>query len=71
MPALRSRSFFVSHSWSYGDAYGKDHDFTAADTGWGCLTNVTVLIEYSNPECSPEIAEYDMCAAIAQRNSNG
>ena len=23
MPALKSRSLFISHSWSYGDAYEK------------------------------------------------
>jgi hypothetical protein len=43
---------------------GRDHDFTASYTGWGCLRRVVVLIEYSNPERSPEIAEYDMCAAL-------
>jgi hypothetical protein len=43
---------------------GRDHDFTASYIGWGCLHSVIVLIEYSNPERSPEIAEYDMCAAL-------
>ena len=43
---------------------GPDRDFTASYDGWGCLTQVIVLIEYVNPERSPEIAEYDMCAAL-------
>jgi hypothetical protein len=43
---------------------GRDHDFIASYQGWGCLKHVTVLIEYINPERSPEIAEYDMCAAL-------
>jgi conflict system STAND superfamily ATPase len=43
---------------------GRDRDFTASYTGWGCLRNVIVLIEYIDPERSPEIAAYDMCAAL-------
>ena len=43
---------------------GPDRDFTASYDGWGCLNQVIVLIEYVNPERSPEIAEYDMCAAL-------
>ncbi len=45
---------------------GQDRNFTASYIGWGCLSNVIVLIEYSNPERSPEIAEYDMCAALGR-----
>ena len=43
---------------------GPDGGFTASYDGWGCLTQVIVLIEYVNPERSPEIAEFDMCAAL-------
>ena len=43
---------------------GPDRDFTASYDGWGCLPQVIVLIEYVNPEQSPEIAEFDMCAAL-------
>jgi hypothetical protein len=43
---------------------GRDHDFTASYQGWGCLQRVIVLIEYVNPERSPEIADYNMCAAF-------
>ena len=43
---------------------GPDRNFTASYIGWGCLSNIIVLIEYSNPERSPEIAQYDMCAAL-------
>jgi|GEM_PF-1663326 len=43
---------------------GRDHDFTASYQGWGCLQRVIVLIEYVNPERSPEITDYNMCAAF-------
>ena len=43
---------------------GPDRDFTASYDGWGCLRKVIVLIEYVNPDQSPEIAEFDMCAAL-------
>jgi hypothetical protein len=43
---------------------GPDRDFTASYDGWGCLNKVIVLIEYVDPEKSPEIAEFDMCAAL-------
>jgi hypothetical protein len=43
---------------------GPDRHFTASYEGWGCMNQVTVLIEYVNPEQSPEIAEFDMCAAL-------
>ena len=45
-------------------ATGPETRFTASYIGWGCLTRVIVLIEYVNPETSPEIAEFDMCGAI-------
>jgi hypothetical protein len=45
-------------------ATGPESRFTASYVGWGCLTRVIVLIEYVNPETSPEIAEFDMCDAI-------
>jgi len=45
-------------------ATGPQRDFTASYTGWGCLTRVVVLIEYIEPDRPPEIAEYDMCAAL-------
>jgi hypothetical protein len=45
-------------------ATGPDRDFTASYTGWGCLRQVVALIEYVYPDRSPEIAAFDMCAAI-------
>lgn len=45
-------------------ATGPDRDFTASYTGWGCLRNVVVLVEYVNPDEPPRIANYDMCAAL-------
>jgi hypothetical protein len=44
--------------------HGPDREFTASYTGWGCLRQVVALIEYVNPDRSPEIAAFDMCAAI-------
>ena len=46
---------------------GPDRNFTASYDGWGCLDKVTVLIEYLDPERSPRIAEFDMCAALEGR----
>jgi hypothetical protein len=43
---------------------GPDRRFRASYIGWGCLTNVTVLIEYVEPDRSPEIAAFDMCDAL-------
>lgn len=45
-------------------ATGPNHSFAASYTGWGCLRQVTALIEYADPQHAPEIAEYDMCAAL-------
>ena len=45
-------------------ATGPDRAFVASYTGWGCLRTVTALIEYVDPQHSPEIASFDMCAAI-------
>ena len=45
-------------------ATGPERGFTASYTGWGCLANVTVLIEYVDPDRPPEIAAYDMCRAL-------
>jgi hypothetical protein len=45
-------------------ATGPDRRFAASYTGWGCLSNVIVLIEYVDPQRSPEIASFDMCAAL-------
>ena len=45
-------------------ATGPDRAFTASYTGWGCLRNVVVLIEYNDPDRGSEITAYDMCKAI-------
>ena len=45
-------------------ATGPDRDFTASYTGWGCLRNVVVLIEYVDPDEPARIANYDMCEAL-------
>jgi hypothetical protein len=38
--------------------------FTASYTGWGCLSNVYVLIEYADPDTPPKLTQYNQCAAI-------
>lgn len=45
-------------------ATGPERDFTASYIGWGCLSQVVVLVEYIEPDRPPEIAEYNMCAAL-------
>lgn len=45
-------------------ATGRESGFTARYTGWGCLTNVVVLVEYVDPNRPADITEYDMCAAL-------
>jgi hypothetical protein len=45
-------------------ATGPDRDFTASYTGWGCLRNVVVLVEYVDPDEPARIANYDMCEAL-------
>ena len=43
---------------------GKGSGFKVSYTGWGCLSRVYVLIEYSDPDRPPRLTTYDQCAAI-------
>jgi hypothetical protein len=43
---------------------GPDRSFEAEYDGWGCLRSVTVLVEYLDPDRSPALAEFDMCARL-------
>lgn len=45
-------------------ATGPERNFTASYIGWGCLSQVVVLIEYIEPDHPPEIAEYNMCSSL-------
>ena len=45
-------------------ATGPERGFTASYTGWGCLSNVVVLMEYIDPDRPAEIAAYNMCQAL-------
>ena len=38
--------------------------FTASYSGWGCLSNVYVLIEYADPDTPPKLTQYNQCEAI-------
>ena len=38
--------------------------FTASYTGWGCLSNVYVLVEYADPNAPPRLTSYDQCGAL-------
>jgi hypothetical protein len=43
---------------------GIERRFTAYYDGWGCLSNVIALIEYVDPDKTPEIARLDMCEIL-------
>ena len=45
-------------------ATGPDRKFVASYDGWGCLSQVIVVIEYADPSKAPEIASFDMCGAL-------
>jgi hypothetical protein len=45
-------------------ATGPDRGFSASYNGWGCLSNVVVLLEYIDPDRAAEITAFDMCAAL-------
>ena len=45
--------------------------FTASYTGWGCLSNVYVLIEYTDPNEPPRLTRYNQCAAINSPGTGG
>ena len=44
--------------------YITESGFTASYTGWGCMSNVVVLMEYIDPDRPAEIAAYNMCQAL-------
>jgi hypothetical protein len=37
-------------------------NFTAGYIGWGCLSQITALVEYVDPERPPTVSIFDMCA---------
>ena len=43
---------------------GPERSFEAEYDGWGCLRSVTVLVEYVDPDRSPALTEFDMCARL-------
>lgn len=45
---------------------GPANGFTASYQGWGCLSIVYVLIEYTDPERPPDVTSYDMCSALGR-----
>jgi len=45
-------------------AAGPDRSFVATYVGWGCMQPVLVLVDYADPDKPPDIASFDMCAAI-------
>lgn len=45
-------------------AAGPDRRFAGSYDGVGCLSRVTVLIEYIDPDRMPGVAEFDQCALI-------
>lgn len=47
-------------------ATGPERGFRASYSGWGCLTNVVVLVEYIDPDRSAEIAAFNMCESVGR-----
>jgi hypothetical protein len=45
-------------------ATGPDERFVASYNGWGCLSQVIAIVEYTDPDRVPVIAEFDMCRAL-------
>jgi hypothetical protein len=43
---------------------GPDRQFRVSYIGWGCLTHITALVEYTNPGKSPSVAEFNMCERL-------
>jgi hypothetical protein len=53
---------FTEKLLSAGSADG----FTAAYNGWGCLSIVYVLIEFSDPETPPQLTHFDQCDVTSE-----
>jgi len=49
-------------------ATGPERGFVASYTGWGCLRDVVVLIEYRDPDRGNELTAFDMCRAMTPTN---
>jgi len=43
---------------------GPDRQFRVSYQGWGCLRQITALIEYKNPEKPPAVSRFDMCKLL-------
>jgi hypothetical protein len=46
---------------------GASRGFRASYIGWGCLSRIVALIEYSDPARTPAVREFDMCALLGWR----
>jgi hypothetical protein len=44
---------------------GPERAFTATYDGWGCVTRVVALIEYANPNRSPEVTSFNLCELLS------
>lgn len=40
---------------------GPQRDFAVNYDGWGCLSRITALVEYTNPEQQPTVTDFDGC----------
>ena len=45
-------------------ATGPEREFRASYDGWGCLTRVIAVIEYTDPDRAPTITTFNMCENI-------
>ena len=56
-------SYYMNHPTFHDKllSAGAGSGFTASYTGWGCLSNVYVLIEYHDPDTPPRLVQYNQC----------
>jgi len=50
---------------------GPDRSFVSTYDGWGCLCSVVALLEYTDPDRPPQIAQFNMCQALGPEWAEG
>lgn len=43
---------------------GRDRRFRVGYSGWGCLTRIVAVVEFTTPTRPPAVSQFDMCAAL-------
>ena len=59
-------SYYMNHPTFFVKllSAGDGTKFQAWYNGWGCLSIVYVLVEYTNPDTPPSLSQFDQCASI-------